>query len=245
MQYNNMIMNNKKIYIGICDDRQEAIFELQKYIKEDMKRRKEDWEIRNFSSGGELLQKIEELSIVFLDIEMPDLDGIETGREILKRNPDCRIVMATGIVERFKEAFQIRAVRYVTKPFVKEEVVEALDAALGKVWEQKTIELSLKRISYQIFQREIVYVRAINGYTEYAVNGKWMRKDISLEEAVKLLDDHVFARVDRQHIVNLAYVENYKGGSFFLGDKKFQVSRRLKKEFEKKYIEYDLRYRQG
>lgn len=238
-----MIIDKKKICIGICDDKPEAIFELQKYIEEDMKRRKEDWEIRSFSSGGRLLQKIEELSIVFLDIEMPELDGIETGREILKRNPDCRIVMATGIVGRFKEAFQIRAVRYVTKPFVKEEVEEALDAALGKVWEQKTIELSLKRISYQIFQREIVYVRAINGYTEYAVNGKWMRKDITLEEAVHLLDSKIFVQISRQFIVNLAYVQNYKDGILWLDNKKFQVSRRLKKRFEQMYIEYDLRYR--
>lgn len=72
-----------------------------------------------------------------------------------------------------------------------------------------------------------------------------MRKDITLEEAEKLLDGRIFAKVDRQHIVNLAYVENYKDGSFFLGNMKFQVSRRLKKEFEKQYIEYDLRYRQG
>lgn len=238
-----MIMNKKRISIGICDDKQEAIFELQKYIEEDMQRRKENWEIRSFSSGGELLEKIDELSIVFLDIEMPELDGIETGREILKRNPDCRIIMATGMVERFKEAFQIRAVRFVTKPFVKEEVEEALDAALSKVWEQKTIELSMKRISYRIYQREITYVRAFNGYTEYAVNGQWMRKEVTLEEAEKLLDDNVFARISRQYLVNLAYVRNYKNGSFFLGDKKFQVARRLKKEFEKKYIEYDLRYR--
>lgn len=241
--HNNIMMDKKRISIGICDDKQEAIFELQKYIEENMQRRKEDWEIRSFSSGGELLQKIEELSIVFLDIEMPELDGIETGREILKRNPDCKIIMATGMVGRFKEAFQIRAVRFVTKPFVKEEVEEALDAALSKVWEQKTIKLSRNRISYQIYQREITYVRAFNGYTEYAVNGQWMRKEITLEEAEKLLDSKIFAQISRQFIVNLAYVQNYKDGVLWLDNKKFQVSRRMKKKFEQTYIEYDLRYR--
>lgn len=240
-----MTINKQLINIGICDDRQEAVLVLQKYIEDVMHKRKEDWEIRSFSSGGELLQKIEELSIVFLDIEMPNLDGIETGREILKRNPDCKIIMATGIQERFKEAFQIRAVRFVTKPFQKEEVEEALNAALSRVWEQKTIELSMKRISYQIYQKEIAYVRAFNGYTEYAVDGQWMRKEVTLEDAEKLLDDRVFARVSRQFLVNLAYVQDYKDGTFWLGNKRFQVSRRLKKDFEKHYIEYDLRYRQG
>ena len=238
-----MNTNIQRICIGICDDRQEAVLVLQKYIEDVMHKRKEDWEIRSFSSGGELLQKIEELSIVFLDIEMPNLDGIETGREILKRKPDCKIIMATGIQERFKEAFQIRAVRFVTKPFQKEEVEEALNAALSRVWEQKTIELSMKRISYQIYQKEIAYVRAFNGYTEYAVNGQWMRKEVTLEDAEQLLDARIFVRISRQFLVNLAYVRNYKNGSFLLGDKKFQVARRIKKEFEQKYMEYDLRYR--
>lgn len=237
------MMNKKRIGIGICDDKQEAIFMLQKYIEETMQKRKEDWEIRTFSSGGELLQKIEELSVVFLDIDMPELDGIETGREILKRNPDCRIVMATGMVERFKEAFQIRAVRFVTKPFVKEEVEEALEAVISSFLEKKTIDLYLRRNVYQILQREIIYVRAINGYTEYAVDGQWMRKEVTLEEAEQLLDTRIFARISRQFIVNLAYVQDYKDGTLWLGNKRFQVSRRLKKDFEKQYIEYDLRYR--
>ena len=231
------------IVIGICDDRQQAVFELQKYIEESMHERGKKWEIRCFFSGGELLQNIEELEIVFLDIDMPDLDGIETGEEILKRNPECKIIMATGIVERFKEAFKIKAVRFLTKPFVKEEIEEALDATLNKVWEQKTIELSMNRISYQIFQRDIAYVRAINGYTEYAVHGHWMRKEITLEKAEQLLDPRFFVQISRQFIVNLVYVQNYRNGFFMLKDKKFQVSRRLKKEFEQRYIEYDLRYK--
>lgn len=70
-----------------------------------------------------------------------------------------------------------------------------------------------------------------------------MRENITLEEAEKLLDDRIFAKAGRQYIVNLAYVDNYKDGSFLLGNIKFQVSRRMKKEFEKKYIEYDFRYR--
>lgn len=231
--------------IGICDDRQEAVFELKKYIEASLHEREEICEIRCFSSGNELLHNIEELTMVFLDIDMPELDGIQTGREILKRNPNCRIIMATGMVERFKEAFQIKAVRFVTKPFILAEVKEALSTVLSNFLEQKTVDLYLNRNVYQILQSEIVYVRAINGYTEYAVNGRWMRKNITLEEAAKLLDDKIFAKADRQHIVNLTYIENYKNGSFLLDNKKFQVSRRLKKAFEKHYIEYDLRYRQG
>lgn len=231
------------IVIGICDDRQEAVVELKKYIEASLHEREEICEIRCFSSGNELLQNIEELTTVFLDIDMPVLDGIQTGREILKRNPSCRIIMATGMVERFKEAFQIKAVRFVTKPFIQNEVEEALDAVLNNFLEQKTVDLYFNRNVYQILQSEIAYVRAFNGYTEYAVNGRWMRKEVTLEEAEQFLDFRIFARISRQFIVNLASVESYKNGEIILDGISFQVSRRLRKEFEQKYIEYDLRFR--
>lgn len=231
------------IVIGICDDRQEAVVELRKFIVASLHERKEICEIRGFASGNELLQNIEELTTVFLDIDMPVLDGIQTGREIMKRNPNCRIIMATGMVERFKEAFKIKAVRFVTKPFIQEEVEEALDAVISNLLEQKTVDLYLKRNVYQILQSEIAYIRAFNGYTEYAVNGRWMRKEVSLEEAEQFFDVRIFARISRQFIVNLAYVESYKNGEIILDGTNFKVSRRLRKEFEQKYIEYDLRFR--
>ena len=45
------------------------------------------------------------------------MDGIDVGKEILRQNPGCRIIIASGEWERFKEGYVIRAVRFVTKPF--------------------------------------------------------------------------------------------------------------------------------
>ena len=231
-----------RIVVGIYDDSQEAILELRRCIEAGMYAWEKDFEIKCFSSGEELLKEIEELKVVFLDIDMPVLDGIQTGKEILKLNPQCKIIIATGIVERFKEVFQLKAVRFVTKPFVQAEVTEALEAVLNNDFE-KTIHLYLNRNAYQILQREITYVRAFNGYTEYAVKGHWMRKDVTLETAEQMLDARIFARISRQFIVNLAYVEKYKNGEISFDGQSFRVSRRNRKNFEHKYIEYDLKYR--
>lgn len=70
------------IYIGICDDEREVALELQEYIEKELSKRNIQWKSRIFLSGEELLKEVEKLSIVFLDIEMPGLDGIETGKRI-------------------------------------------------------------------------------------------------------------------------------------------------------------------
>ena len=74
------------IYIGICDDEREVALELQEYIEKELSKRNIQWKSRIFLSGEELLKEVEKLSIVFLDIEMPGLDGIETGKRIKQKN---------------------------------------------------------------------------------------------------------------------------------------------------------------
>lgn len=105
------------ICIGVCDDQIEIVKILEGMIASIQAEWGYKWEILVFTSGDELLTHIHKMDAVFLDIEMPKMDGIQVGKEIMKKNPDCRIIMATGRVERVKEAFYIQAFRFVTKPF--------------------------------------------------------------------------------------------------------------------------------
>ena len=62
-------------------------------------------------------------------------------------------------------------------------------------------------------------------------------------ELENILSDILFVRVDRKYIVNLRYVKSYINDKFIIGKKTFSISRRNRKEFERKYIEFDLKYR--
>ena len=67
----------KQIVIGICDDEMAAVLQVEKIVIDYLQRVKKEAQILLFQSGGELLEHIEELHILFLDIEMPKMDGIE------------------------------------------------------------------------------------------------------------------------------------------------------------------------
>lgn len=229
--------------IAICDDEKIIIDELYEMITEILQNNKYDNQITIFQNGEGILEKAEELDVVFMDIEMPDKDGLQLGQEIKKRNPNCKIIMATGMVERFKEAFHIRAHRFVTKPFDKEEVEEALISAIGEDDRNNYIEAYYQRNQYNILQEEIQYLEAYSGYTEFETAGRRFRKEISLVELENMLSDILFVRVDRKYIVNLRYVQSYMNDKFVIGEKTFSISRRNRKEFERKYIEFDLKYR--
>ncbi|MCI8484224.1 MAG: response regulator transcription factor [Lachnospiraceae bacterium] len=234
-----------KLMIGICDDEEIIRNALKELVEKTVQAASAEleYEVWTFSSGEALLAQIHQLELVFLDIDMPGMDGIETGRQIQNLHPDCRIVMATSMVERFKEAFQIQAFRFVTKPFEVSEIEEAIRGCLSQKIGQETIQVYLDRNPYELKQKEICYISAYGSYVEIRAQGKLFRKEGSLEEMEEIMEPKLFFRVHRKYLVNMFWIENYKNGVIFLENQEIPVSRRRKKEFEHAYLEFDLHYR--
>lgn len=233
----------QKLAIGICDDEEIMLGILQDLIEEAVRGTRLEYEILAFSSGDALLQQAKRLEIVFLDIDMPGMDGIETGLKLRRENPKCAIIMATGMEERYKEAFHVQAVRFVTKPFVPSEIEEAIEACLRRRIGLGIVEAYKNRNPYQVCQRDIAYVVSYGSYVELVVQGKRFRKEVSMEEMERMLEERMFFRVHRKYLVNLFWVETYENGTVLLAGQEIPVARRKKKEFERAYVEFDLKYR--
>lgn len=231
------------LQIALCDDVVEQTLSLQEFISEYCERNHAEYSLSIFTSEEELLLNIEKLDIVFLDIEMPGLDGIETGRKIRAMNCKCRIIMATVMVERMREAFFIEAFRFIVKPFEQTEVEEALQACMKRVLGSGCILLYHNRIPYEIHQSEIQYVVTYDSYCEYRVKNKMLRSEDSLKDLEQKLDQRLFYRIHRKYIVNMAQIESYRNGVLQMKDVELPVSRRRKKPFEQAFMEFDLRYR--
>lgn len=232
-----------EIVIGICDDEIVAAEQIKQIVFAYMKKVKREARILVFHSGEELLEYVEEIQILFLDIEMPQMDGIEVGKIICKRNRDCKIIMATSRMERFKEAFKIEAFRFVTKPFSVGEIEEALQDAIDTKIGMDEIELYENRVLHKVEQRNIKYVKAYGSFIEAKVGNRVLRKELSMLKMEELLDKNIFYRINREILVNMFYIDSYKDGIINIDAQTFIVSRRRKKEFEKVFMEFDLKYR--
>lgn len=231
------------LQIAICDDILEQTLALQKYIREYCEKNNAEYRLNLYTSGEDLLFDVERLDIIFLDIEMPGLDGIETGRMIRSKNSSCRIIMETVMVERMREAFFIEAFRFIVKPIEKSEVEEALDACMKKVLGSESVPLYYNRIVHEVHQSEIQYVVTYDSYSEYRVKNKMLRSEASLRELENQLDKRLFFRIHRKYIVNMAQVQSYRNGVIHMRDTELPVARRKKKDFEQAYMEFDLKYR--
>lgn len=102
--------------IAVCDDEVIECCNMERKIKVILEEMKIPCIIRQFRSGGELLQAPESFDIVFLDIIMQDLDGMKTAQIIRKRMFDKILVFVSSSREYVFEAYDVEAFWYLLKP---------------------------------------------------------------------------------------------------------------------------------
>ena len=93
------------------------------------------YEVETASSGFECLEKLDGIDLVFLDIKMPNMDGIETLKEIKKRKPSLPVIMITAYatVDTAIEAMKLGASDYIRKPFNMEELEKSILASIEDI----------------------------------------------------------------------------------------------------------------
>lgn len=228
--------------IAICDDQRSCVDDAYRHVKRILAQKNIEVRFTAYSSGKGLLDSEVNYDIVLLDIDMPGMDGIETGKRLRQKDEKCKIIMVTSKVERYKDAFRFQAFRFVTKPIDPREIGEAITAAVRVPIGSERISLFLNRIQYEVPQRDISYVRAFNGYTEFVVGGKVFRREESLSAIAEELNDKLFFRVNRQYIVNMGAITDIDSTSIRIGGEEFSLATRARKQFEKEYMEFDVKY---
>lgn len=208
----------------VVDDEQLARDELAYLLKDA------DVEvIAQGKNGVEAVNLIKELSpdLVFLDVQMPGLDGFGVIKKLLdKRIPLPQIVFATAYDQYAVRAFEVNAVDYLLKPFDKKRVAQAVSKAreklesspatdqigtIVKLLEQQqnrtqTAKVLLKAAGrlFLVDQKDICYASIQDGIiTVVATNMEGQSNCRTLEELLDSLDPNMFWRAHRSYLVNI------------------------------------------
>ena len=182
--------------------------------------------------------------VVFLDVDMPGLSGIELA-ELFGEERDFEIIFVTGHKEHAPKAFRVKALDYIMKPISPRELDEALhrlETALET--RQKPLNLSDNRIALPMLNglelvdtNEILALEAERAYTSIKLkNGenKLVSKRLKLFEDL-LAGRENFKRVHRSYIVNMSFVNRYAKAESLLileGDVEVPVSREHKPDVD-------------
>ena len=216
--------------IGICDDSADARIALKAALERAMDRRKGEGTFFEFSSGEGLLRWLEkhagELDMVFLDIEMGELDGMETARRLRSADEGLQLVFVTGYTDYVFDGYSVGALGYLMKPPKPDQLDGVLDrAAEARLREgdqaflcrsgETLYRIPKKSILYFASdRRQVTCVSAVRTYTFY---GKLDDVERDVGES--------FVRVHQRYLVRTAAVERMEGSQVFVGGEALPVSR--------------------
>ncbi|MEN2282339.1 LytTR family DNA-binding domain-containing protein [Algoriphagus sp. SE2] len=210
--------------------------------------------IGKFSNGVEALGFINqnEVQLIFMDIQMPDLSGMELARVLDgKKNSDkTRIIFATAYHQFAIEGYKVEALDYLLKPYSYEEFLNASTKAYtyferlnsqsenssNQDQESNTPEYIFLKVEYQLIKvmlKDIAYVEAYKDYVKVHLISKPnpLLSLTSLKSMEELLPSKSFMRVHRSYIVSLEHIDSVSKNVIQIGKQHITVGDNYKEAF--------------
>ena len=243
--------------ILICDDIRDEALKLENAVMEASRTSRFKADLVYFNNTQDVLKFIKTgaaIDVCFLDIIMPEMNGIELAKKMRDANFNGKIVFLTSSNDYGVESYQVKAYFYLLKPVNKEDVKRLLDeiqndslnnnsAQLKQRSQQKQragIKVETRNMTRIIYFHEISFVEVINKNVFFRLlDGSEIVMFSSLNDILQqLTSDGRFVQCHRSFVVNMDAITHIHGKDIFLRCGRKTIISRSYKEFSNLYLKY-------
>lgn len=227
--------------IAICDDEPIFLKRIYHYLWQQP-----DCAVECFLSPAALLERYkagERFDVLFLDIVMSPINGIELAKGIREYDRSVILVFFTAHLEYAPSGYEVDAFRYLLKPVAKEDMLRVLRDIHTKL-AAATLLVKTPECELLLHVQDLQYLEADNKNSILFYKDDFITLRRGLNELEQLLPSSFFFRIHRKYIVNLTCVREFDEANVTLeSGRTFPVSRRKRKKFRQAittYIEGDI-----
>lgn len=217
-------MEKRELRVGICDDRQEDIKKIEAALRDGLKRTGQaaSLMICSFQNGEDMYAatRRENFDLLFLDIEMPGMDGFELAEKLCMDRPQTPLVFVSVHESFVFDALEYSPLWFVRKGNLKWDMFKVL-----KKYLQMTAFMG---VSYRIKEgfgfrelpvRNIMYIEG-SGHSLIIkkTDGSWLRKYGSLKSVEEELEGCNFLRIHKNYLVNQEFIKEVGNREVYLTD---------------------------
>ncbi|MCI9031945.1 MAG: response regulator transcription factor [Clostridia bacterium] len=230
------------IRIAIVEDEEKEIACLISGIKSFFEETGGEHICSVFSNGLEFLDAYRgDFDVVFMDIEMPRLDGYKTSQKLREKDPDVQIVFVTNLSQYAVRGYEVDAVGFIVKPVTNYALKTNLRKAIAAISRKQSVNiLASTRNGIKVMPSDsIIYVEVMkHTVVWHTENGDVSVRGV-LKDVEKQLDGLNFSRCNNYLLINLKFVSSFKDDVVCLkGGEELPVSRGRKKEFLNDLLKY-------
>ena len=237
--------------IAACDDEEKQLKQTACLVEDYLRSRPSlHGQVETFQSGGALLARAEDVGgfdLYILDILMPELSGIDTGRRLRALGKGGEIIYLTSSNDFAADSYDVRAFFYLLKPVNEGKLFQVLDGAVENLKRRRSSAVVVTTVDgpRRILLERIRYVERVGRYMRYyctdtTIDSQTIR--VSFREAVaSLLADRRFCLCGASFVLNFQHVTGVNGQTALLDNGQTVIlPRKSATEFKKAWGNYWL-----
>lgn len=217
--------------IAVIDDDAKQRKELFSYVEKYFSERGMSYECQTFPWGIDFVSDYSvPYDIIFLDIEMPGMDGLTAAKKIREVDSHVVIIFITRMAQYAIKGYEVNAMDFMIKPVEYFNLSLKLARAVKSVLRRKTFSVVSEGRTIVLSEDDVYYVEGCNQYVVYHTEKENYKVHDTLKNTEQNLSSS-FSRCNNSFIVNLNYVSKIDGNDVFVGREILPVSRARKKGF--------------
>ena len=224
------------IRIAIVEDDKNSSDLLVNYLEKYSNDKNIRFDVKTFFTRNQILNNYNNnFDVIFMDIELPDGNGLETIRKIREVDKNVIVIFVTNMAQYAVKGYEVRAFDFIVKPVTSYNFYIKLDNILN-LFEQKKddeIWISNKDGKMKLNISSIYYIEVIQHMCIYHTKEGNFKATGSLNNIEKTLSKYNFSLCNRCYLVNLRYVTSVKKGFVLINNEELIISRAKQASFMK------------
>ncbi len=234
-------MESFPIRVAIAEDDPEFRTQLRGFLQEYSDKAGIGIELAEFENGQDLTQPYHPVyDVIFLDIEMPLLDGMSAAEVIRAKDEKVILVFVTNVAHYAVKGYEVQAMDYILKPVQYASFSAKMERIVKTVLlrQEKSIVLNTGNGIRRLPESSILYVEVLRHQVFYHLQGENIAMRGSLKDAEQLLEGCSFEKCNSCYLVNLRHVRGIRDDMAIVGQEELQISRSRKKSFMQAVADY-------
>ncbi len=230
------------IRIAIVEDEKLYEKQLENFLHQYEKERKETFEIMLFTDGDEIVENYRaQFDIILMDIQMPFMDGMTAAEAIRERDSEVIIIFITNLRQYAIRGYAVDALDYVVKPISYFAFSERLNKAVRRLKKRARHTIIVKIRGGGIARIDVAdlyYVESRNHTMIYHTADKNFEASGTMKDAEDMLVEFQFCRGNKGYLINLAHVDSIQNDYAVVRGEKLLLSRARKNAFMEELTNY-------
>lgn len=234
---------NVEIKIAICDDLEEERIKIRQLLNQYLDENQYIASIDEYDSGESLLKSdVSIYNLAILDIFMDELNGIETTKELMKKNSNVSVIFCSTSNEFAQESYDVDALRYLTKPVSKEKFYLTLDKYFRIHTTLKMLKYKQNRMEESVYLSDVLWIEAGDHKSIIHTKQGEIVSSTLFKQFCEELENSSFIKPIRFALVSMDAISNIPTDEIKLVDGTIiGISRDMKKEVKRIYADYKMK----